>query len=74
MSTHRILLVDNSTRNFKVKGKNQYANNLVYNWKNAAYLMGGDSDGLSYANIESNLFINGPDLGGNCLTGGNGRE
>lgn len=71
ISLYRILLVDNSTRNFKVKGVNQYVNNLVYNWKNAAYNMGGDSEGQSYANIESNLFINGPAVGGNCLTGGN---
>ena len=71
ITLYRILLVDNSTRNFKVKGINQYANNLVYNWKNAAYNMGGDSEGTSYANIESNLFINGPAVGGNCLTGGN---
>ena len=71
ITLYRILLVDNSTRNFKVKGINQYANNLVYNWKNAAYNMGGDSEGQSYANIQSNLFINGPAVGGNCLTGGN---
>ena len=71
ITLYRILLVDNSTRNFKVKGVNQYANNLVYNWKNAAYNMGGDSEGQSYANIESNLFVNGPAVGGNCLTGGN---
>jgi len=71
ISLYRILMVDNSTRNFKVKGINQYANNVVYNWKNAAYNMGGDSEGQSYANIESNLFINGPAVGGNCLTGGN---
>ena len=71
ITLYRLLLVDNSTRNFKVKGINQYVNNLVYNWKNAAYNMGGDSEGSSYANIESNLFINGPAVGGNCLTGGN---
>jgi autotransporter-associated beta strand protein len=71
ITLYRILMVDNSTRNFKVKGVNQYTNNLVYNWKNAAYNMGGDSEGQSYANIESNLFINGPAVGGNCLTGGN---
>ena len=71
ISLYRILLVDNSTRNFKVKGINQYVNNLVYNWKNYAYNMGGDSEGESFANIESNLFVNGPDGGGNCLDGGN---
>lgn len=71
ISLYRILLVDNSTRNFKVKGINQYVNNLVYNWKNYAYNMGGDSEGSSYVNIESNLFINGPAVGGDALTGGN---
>ena len=71
ITLYRILLVDNSTRNFKVKGVNQYVNNMVYNWKNAAYNMGGDSQGTSYVNIESNLFINGPAVGGNGLTGGN---
>ena len=71
ITLYRILLVDNSTRNFKVKGINQYVNNLVYNWKNAAYNMGGDSEGTSYVNIENNLFMNGPAVGGNGLTGGN---
>ena len=73
ITLYRILLVDNSTRNFKVKGINQYVNNLVYNWKNYAYNMGGDSEGESFANIESNLFVNGPDGGGNCLDGGNAK-
>lgn len=65
------LLCDNATRNFKVKGINQYANNMVYNWKNGAYIMGGDSEGKSYVNIQSNLFINGPAVGGAAFTGGN---
>lgn len=73
ITLYRILLVDNSTRNFKVKGINQYVNNIVYNWKNYAYNMGGDSEGESFANIESNLFVNGPDGGGNCLDGGNAK-
>ena len=64
-------LCDNSTRNFKVKGINQYANNMVYNWQNGAYIMGGDSEGKSYVNIQSNLFINGPSGGGAAFTGGN---
>ena len=71
ITLYRILLVDNSTRNFKVKGVNQYVNNIVYNWKNYAYNMGGDSQGTSYVNIENNLFINGPAGGGEALTGGN---
>ena len=65
------LLCDNSTRNFKVKGINQYANNIVYNWKNGAYIMGGDSEGKSSVNIQSNLFVNGPAVGGAAFTGGN---
>lgn len=65
------LYCDNSTRNNKVKGTNQYANNIVYNWKNGAYIMGGDSEGKSYVNIESNVFINGPAGGGAAFTGGN---
>ena len=65
------LLCDNSTRNFKIKGINQYANNIVYNWSNGAYIMGGDSEGKSYVNIQSNLFINGPSKGGAAFTGGN---
>ncbi len=69
VTLYRNLYCDNSTRNNKVKGKNQYANNIVYNWKNGAYLMGGsDSNVNSYANIESNLFINGPSGGGNAFT------
>lgn len=62
---------DNSTRNNKVKGTNQFANNIVYNWKNGAYIMGGDSEGKSYVNIESNLFVNGPDGDGSAFTGAN---
>ena len=64
-------LCDNNTRNFKVKGINQYANNMVYNWSNGAYIMGGDSEEKSYVNIQSNLFINGPAKGGAAFTGGN---
>lgn len=72
ITLYRNLYCDNSTRNNKVKGKNQYVNNIVYNWSNAAYIMGGDSEGQSYCNIESNLFINGPSKGGAAFTGGNG--
>ncbi len=71
ITLYRNLYIDNSTRNNKVKGINQYANNVVYNWKNGAYIMGGDSEGESYVNIESNLFINGPAKGGAAFTGAN---
>lgn len=71
ITLYRNLYIDNSTRNNKVKGTNQYANNVVYNWSNGCYIMGGDSEGSSYCNIQSNLFINGPAKGGNALGGGN---
>lgn len=72
ISLYRNLYVDNATRNNKIKGKNQYVNNIVYNWKNGCYIMGGDSKGDSFANIEGNLFINGPANGGNAFSGGGG--
>lgn len=71
ITLYRNLYVDNSTRNNKVKGKNQYVNNIVYNWQNGCYIMGGDSEGTSYSIAEGNLFINGPSGGGNAFGGGN---
>ena len=71
ITLYRNLYVDNSTRNNKMKGRIEYANNIVYNWKNGCVIMGGDSSGSSYCNIEGNLFINGPSGGGNALGGGN---
>ena len=59
ITMYRVLLCDNKTRNFKVKGKHQYVNNLVYNWSTYAYEMGGESAGESFANAVGNLFING---------------
>lgn len=57
----RNLYIDNKTRNPKVKGLNQFVNNVVYNWGNgAAYNMGGDSAGQSETTIEDNYFIVGP--------------
>ena len=71
ITLYRNLYADNSTRNNKIKGRNQYVNCIVYNWKNGCYLMGGDSEGTSYCNATNNLFINGPAVGGNAFTGGN---
>lgn len=71
ITLYRNLYCDNSTRNNKVKGINQYVNNVVYNWSNGAYIMGGDSEGFSYVNIEGSLFINGPSKGGEAFTGAN---
>lgn len=71
ITLYRNFYCDNSTRNNKVKGRNQYVNNVVYNWKDGAYIMGGDSEGQSYCNIVGNLFINGPVGNGDGFTGGN---
>nr|WP_314492523.1 LamG-like jellyroll fold domain-containing protein [uncultured Chryseobacterium sp.] len=65
------LYICNKTRNNKIKGINEFVNNVVYNWGNygntyghtqsgEAYIMGGDSSGASYANIINNYFIGGP--------------
>ncbi|AZA54612.1 LamG-like jellyroll fold domain-containing protein [Chryseobacterium sp. G0201] len=65
------LYICNKTRNNKIKGINEFVNNVVYNWGNygntyghtqsgEAYIMGGDSAGASYVNIINNYFIGGP--------------
>ena len=71
VTLYRNLYVDNSTRNNKVKGVSQYVNNVVYNWKNGAYIMGGDSEGSSFVNVVGNYFVKGPDLGGTPISDGN---
>lgn len=73
ITMYRTLLCDNKTRNFKVKGKHQYCNNIVYNWSTYAYEMGGESSGDSYANAVGNLFINGnsTSTSANGFSGGN---
>lgn len=73
ITIYRVLLCDNKTRNFKVKGKHQYVNNIVYNWSAYAYEMGGESSGDSYANAVGNLFINGnsTSTSANGFSGGN---
>lgn len=59
----RNLYIDNKTRNPKVKGLNQFVNNVVYNWGGGGgYIMGG-SAGDSWASIEDNYFIKGPSTG-----------
>lgn len=65
------LYICNKTRNNKVKGINEFVNNVVYNWGNygntyghaesgEAYIMGGDTAGRSDVNIINNYFIGGP--------------
>lgn len=63
ITLYRNLYADNTTRNNKVKGRSQYVNNIVYNWNNGAYIMGGESEGDSYVNVTNNCFIQGPEDG-----------
>ena len=73
VSLLRNLYISNKTRNPKVKGVNEFVNNVVYNYGNAnrlgdqmnygwtgeGYIMGGSS-GLSEVNIINNYFVGGP--------------
>jgi autotransporter-associated beta strand protein len=59
VSILRSFYIDNHTRNPKVKGVNEYVNNVIYNWETDAYIL-GDSAGDSYANVIGNYFISGP--------------
>lgn len=70
ISALRNLYIDNNTRNPKVKGINQFVNNVVYNWIVGAYIL-GDSEGPSAANVSNNYFINGPSTTSAAFTRGN---
>ena len=61
VTLYRNLYIENKTRNPKVKGLNQFVNNVVYNWGGGGcYLMGRESAGNSWADIENNYFVKGP--------------
>ncbi len=60
VTLYRNLYIENKTRNPKVKGLNQYVNNVVYNWGNGGCYIMGDTEGDSWADIENNYFMNGP--------------
>lgn len=73
------LYICNKTRNNKIKGINEFVNNVVYNWGNYgnayghtesgdAYIMGGDSAGSSDVNIINNYFIGGPNTSTSIAT------
>ncbi|KAI0441516.1 fibronectin [Xylaria telfairii] len=71
VSLFRNLYIDNKTRNPKVKGVNDFQNNVVYNWGGGGGYIAGDSDGQSYANIINNYFISGPTTSVTAFTRGN---
>lgn len=72
VSIFRCLYTDNWMRNPKVKGVNDFTNNVVYNWgSGGGYIMGGDSAGQTYANIINNYFIDGPNTTGGAFKTGN---
>ena len=64
ITLYRNLYANNKSRNPKVKGLNQFVNNVVYNWSSSdGYILGG-SQYPSWAMIEDNYFIRGPRSGG----------
>ncbi|WP_211239827.1 pectate lyase family protein [Jiangella gansuensis] len=70
VSLLRNLYLDNDIRNPKVKGVNQYVNNVIYNWRREAYILGG-SQWTSEANVHHNYFIAGPSTETGPFTRGN---
>ncbi|KAJ8519466.1 hypothetical protein ONZ45_g3576 [Pleurotus djamor] len=71
VSIIRTLYIDNQTRNPKVKGINEFVNNVVYNWGGGGGYIAGDSAGPSEANIINNIFISGPSTTIHPFTRGN---
>ena len=64
VSIFRCLYIDNWMRNPKIKGVNDYQNNVVYNWGiGGGYIPAGDSSGQTFANMVGNVFIAGPNSG-----------
>lgn len=59
ITLYRNLYIDNEAHNPKVKGLNQYVNNVVYNWGSGGCYIMGDSNHKSIAHIENNYFITG---------------
>ncbi|KAF1939622.1 pectate lyase-like protein [Clathrospora elynae] len=71
ISLFRNLYIDNKTRNPKVKGTNDFSNNVVYNWGGGGGYIAGDSSAASEANIVGNYFISGPSTSVPAFTRGN---
>lgn len=71
VSLFRNLYIDNKTRNPKVKGVNDFQNNVIYNWGGGGGYIASGGEGDSYANIINNYFISGPSTSVTAFTRGN---
>jgi autotransporter-associated beta strand protein len=71
VSIVRCLYIDNTTRNPKVKGVNEFVNNVVYNWGSGGGYILGDSAGDSFVNVIENYYVNGPSTTIEPFTRGN---
>ncbi|KAE8420844.1 putative pectate lyase C [Aspergillus pseudocaelatus] len=71
VSLFRNLYIDNKTRNPKVKGVNEFTNNVIYNWGGGGGYIAGGSDGESNVNVIGNYFISGPSTSVTAFTRGN---
>jgi pectate lyase len=60
ISILRTLWADNKTRTPKVNGRNDFTNNVVYNWGSGGAYIAGGSAGHTQANIVGNYMIAGP--------------
>ncbi|MDR0812292.1 MAG: thrombospondin type 3 repeat-containing protein, partial [Paludibacter sp.] len=63
VSIIKCLYIDNKTRNPKIKGLNQFINNIVYNWNGSNGYIMGDTSADSWNWCEGNYFISGPNSG-----------
>lgn len=68
VTLYRNLYIDNKTRNPKVKGLNQFVNNVVYNWGSGGAYILGDTEATSWGVITNNYFIKGPVGGTQAFT------
>jgi autotransporter-associated beta strand protein len=64
------LLADNVTRNPKVRGENEFINNVIYAYETAGYIMGDTTSMDSHANVIGNYFIEGPVNGSSPFASG----
>ena len=71
VSIVRCLYIDNTTRNPKVKGVNEFINNVIYNWGSGGGYILGDSAGHSFVNVIENYYVNGPSTTIQPFTRGN---